>query len=197
MQTMEHKLFHGQFTPEDLAEYLQIHFNRGNLMVQKIQYEDGLGIQIKTRDFHTSGGDTALGVLFKQVEDGVSVQVGQQNWAGIAASIGYSALATFLNPVNLLGRLDDIAQDVEYLQLTDEVWKVLESGARALGSGFELSAKLRRISCEYCGAANPVGNATCTACGAPMGAQQPITCRHCGFIIPEKATVCPNCRNKL
>lgn len=194
---MEHKIFHGQFSPEELAECLQIHFNRGNLVVQRIEYEDGLGVQIKTREFRTSGGDTALGIFLKKVEDGVSVQVGQQNWVGIAASIGYSALATFINPVNLLGRLDDIAQDVEYLQLTDEVWKVLESNARALGSGYELSEKLRRIACEYCGAANQAGSATCVACGAPMGAVQPFSCKYCGFILLEKTAVCPNCKRNL
>ncbi len=194
---MEQKIFHGQFTPEDLAECLQIHFNRGNLEVQKIEYEDGLGIQIKTSDFHTSGGKTALGVILRRVEDGVSVQVGQQDWAGIAASLGYSALATFINPANLLSRLDDIAQDVEYMQLTDEVWKVLETNARALGSGFDLSEKLRRITCEYCGAANPIGAATCVACGAPMGSAQPISCKNCGYIIFEKTDVCPNCKRRL
>ncbi len=197
MQSMEHKIFHGQFKPEDLAESLQLHFNRGNLEVQKIDYEDGVGIQIKTRDFRTSGGETALGVVFRQVEDGISVQVGQQAWGGIAASLGYSALAAFINPANLLSRLDDIAQDVEYMQLTDEVWKVLETNARTLGSGYELSEKLRRITCEYCGAANPVGTATCIACGAPMGSVQPITCRYCGYVINENTTICPNCKKKL
>ncbi|MGV8024950.1 MAG: zinc ribbon domain-containing protein [Anaerolineaceae bacterium] len=194
---MEQKIFHGQFSPEELAECIQIHFNRGNLVVQKIEYEDGLGIQIKTRDFHTSGGDTALGISLKKVEDGVSVQVGQQTWVGIAASLGYSALAAFLNPVNLLNRLDDIAQDVEYMQLTDEVWKVIETNALALGSGYELSEKLHRITCEYCGAANPAGEPTCVACGAPMGSVQPRSCKNCGYIILDHAVVCPNCKRKL
>ncbi len=194
---MEHKIFHGQFSPEELAECLQVHFNRGNLTVQKVEYEDGLGVQIKTREFRTSGGDTALGIFLKKVEDGVSVQIGQQNWVGIAASIGYSAFATFINPVNLLNRLDDIAQDVEYMQLSNEVWKVLETNARALGSGYELSERLHRIACEYCGAANPAGMPTCIACGAPMGSVQPTSCKNCGYIILDHVSVCPNCKSKL
>ena len=194
---MEHKIFHGQFTPDELAECLLIHFNRGNLNVQKIAYDDGIGIQIKTRVNPSSGGDTALGIYFREVEDGISVQVGQQAWLGIAASLGYSALATVLNPANILHRLDDIAQDVEYLQLTDEVWKVLESNARALGSGYELSDRLRRITCEFCGVANPAGEPTCIACGAPMGNAQPTSCKHCGFILTHQDTVCPNCKNRV
>ncbi|NMB63019.1 MAG: zinc ribbon domain-containing protein [Chloroflexi bacterium] len=194
---MEHRIFHGQFSSTELVECLQIHFNRGNLLVQKVDYDDGVGIQIKTRDHPTSGGDTALGIYLKQVEDGVSVQVGQQTWLGIAASLGYSALATFLNPANILNRLDDIAQDVEYLQLSDEVWKVLEANARSLGSGYELSERLRRIKCPYCEAANRVGTPTCIACGAPLGNTQPISCSHCGFIVTSQQVTCPNCKKRL
>ncbi|HAF61595.1 MAG TPA: hypothetical protein DCK95_04645 [Anaerolineaceae bacterium] len=194
---MEQKIFHGQFSSEDLAECLQIHFNRGNLLVQRVEYEDGIGIQIKTRTQPSSGGDTALGIHFRKVEDGISVQVGQQTWLGIAASLGYSALATIINPANLLNRLDDIAQDVEYLQLTDEVWKVLETNARSLGSGYELSEKLKRIKCDYCDAANPSGSPTCVACGAPMGNLQPRSCLNCGFIIINYEKTCPNCKKKL
>ena len=194
---MEQRIFHGNFTSDELAECLQIHFNRGNLLVQRIEYEDGIGIQIKTRTQPSSGGNTALGIHFREVEDGISVQVGQQTWLGIAASLGYSALATILNPTNLLHRLDDIAQDVEYLQLTEEVWKILETNARSLGSGYELSERLKRIQCEYCNAANPSGAPTCVACGAPMGNLQPRSCPHCGYIIVDHEIICPNCRKKI
>ncbi len=194
---MEQKFFHGQFSAEELSECLLIHFNRGNLLVQKIKQDEGVAIQIKTRSNPTSGGNTALGIYFTDVEDGVAVQVGQQTWFGVAASLGYSAIATFLNPANLLHRLDDIAQDVEYLQLTDEVWKVLQANARALGSGFELSERLRRIKCEYCDVANPTGSPTCIACGAPMGNAQPTSCPHCGYIITSNETVCPNCKRSV
>jgi len=60
-------------------------------------------------------------VLIQKVEDGVSVQAGQQAWLGVAASLGYTALAALRNPFTLLGRLDDLAQDVEYIQLSDNI----------------------------------------------------------------------------
>jgi hypothetical protein len=194
---MEQRVFHGQFEPEDLARTLLVHFNRGNLEVQKIGSGDNLAVQIKTRDLRTSGGETALGVSLQSVEDGVMVQVGQQAWFGIVASLGLSALAAFRNPLNLLHRLDDLAQDIEYVQLTDEVWRVLESNAKALGSGYELSERIKRITCEYCLTANSTGAPSCIACGAPMGNLQPITCIYCGYLITRTQKNCPNCKRAV
>jgi len=194
---MEQKIYHGNFTPDDLAECLLVHFNRGNLRVQKLGSDDRVAVQIQTRERRTSGGETALGITFQAVEDGVSVQVGEQSWFGVAASLGYSALAAIRNPFTLLHRIDDIAQDLEYVQLTDEVWKVLCANAKALGSGYELSDRLRRIVCEYCRTANPAGAPNCIACGAPMGDVQPVTCKNCGFVVLNTEQICPNCKARL
>ncbi len=194
---MEQRVFHGQFKPDDLAQCLIVHFNRGNLEVQKVGTGDNLAVQIKTRDYHTSGGETALGVSFQAIEDGVMVQIGQQAWFGVAASLGLSALATLRNPLNLLHRLDDIAQDIEYVQLTDEVWRVIESNAKALGSGYELSERLKRVTCEYCLTANPTGAPNCIACGAPLGKMQPTTCKHCGYLLDPHDRICPNCKQAV
>lgn len=194
---MEQKIFHGQFTEEELAECLLVHFNRGNLQVQKIGESNNLAVQIKTRESRTSGGETALGISFQKVEDGVMVRVGQQAWFGIAASLGLSALAALRNPLNLLHRLDDIAQDIEYVQLTEEVWKVLESNAKALGSGYELSERLKRVTCGYCLTANYTGAPSCDACGAPLGNLQPFTCRNCGYLLFSHDRFCPNCKKPI
>jgi hypothetical protein len=191
---MEQRIFHGEFSPEDLANALLVNFSRGNLQVHKLVNGNNLSVQIKTRDVRTSGGETALGVTFQTVEDGVLVQVGQQTWAGIAASLGVSALAALRNPLNLIHRIDDIAQDIEYIHLTEEVWKVLESNAKAIGSGYELSERLKRVMCDYCQTANPAGAPSCIACGAPLGHLQPITCKYCGYILKKNDRFCPNCK---
>lgn len=193
---MEQRIFHGLFDPDKFAEILLVNFNRGNLIVQKFENNGNISVQIKTRDGRTSGGSTDLGIIFQPVEDGILVQIGQQAWAGIAASLGASAVAALLNPLNLLHRLDDIAQDFEYIQLNDEVWKVLESNAKALGSGYELSDKLKRAMCEYCQTTNPAGESGCIACGAPLGYLQPRTCRHCGFFLESNEKYCPNCKQQ-
>ena len=190
---METKILHGNILPKDVSQSLIASFNHGNLQVQQIGDGDQIAVQISTNEWARSGGNTALSILLQKVEDGISVQIGQQQWMGIAASIGYTALATLLNPINLLNRLDDLAQDIEYLHLKEEAWKVIDSTARSLGAGYELSERLKRLTCEFCGTANPAGEPHCIACGAPSGGSQPLTCQYCGFVITHKEKFCPNC----
>ncbi len=194
---MEQRIYHGNISPEVLAQNLIAHFNRGNFQVQQIGTGSQIAVQIATRDFHTSGGQTALSVKIQNVEDGICVQVGNQAWYGIAASLGLTALAALQNPFTLLGRLDDIAQDLESIQLVEEVWRVVDETAHAMGAAFDLSEKLRRITCSYCGSANPVGESTCIACGAPLGGDQPRTCKSCGYVLTRDGRFCPNCGKQL
>jgi DNA-directed RNA polymerase subunit RPC12/RpoP len=190
---MDQRIYHGKITPADIANNLVGYFNRGNLRVQQFVNGNQTTVQIATSSRPISGGQTALSILLQSVEDGVSVQMGQQAWLGVAASLGFTALAAFQNPLSLLGRLDDLAQDIEDIQLTDQVWKVIDDTARAMGTGYELSDRLRRLVCQYCYTANPVGESNCIACGAPLGDVQPSTCPHCGFAIIHNELICPNC----
>ena len=190
---MNQRIFHGNFTAQTLAVCLISFFNHGNLKVQVIGENPTVIVQIASSDQSTSGGQTALSILLQNVEDGVAVQMGQQDWLGVAASLGFTALATFRNPFNFLGRIDDLAQDIENLQLSDEVLKVLEGNAKALGTGYELTNRLQRYVCEYCNVANPPGEPTCIACGAPLGNMQPSTCKNCGFLLVKEDSLCPNC----
>lgn len=173
------------------------HFNQGNLKVQKIGEGSKITVQIATRKNPSSGGQTALSIRLQTVEDGVSVEVGKQAWLGIAASLGVSALYAIKNPMNLLHRLDDIAQDIESLSISEEIWKVLDNTAQSLGTGMELSKRLKRLECAHCSTANPVGESRCIACGAPLGGVQPDTCKHCGFVINRGEKICPNCKKRI
>lgn len=194
---MEQKVFHGDFTSNDLASILVLHFNRGNLEVQKIGSEDRVAVQIRSKNHAKSGGQTAIGVSFENFEDGVAVSIGEQQWLGIAASLGFSALAAIKNPFNLLHRIDDIAQDLEYLNLTDEIWRVLITNIKTMNGGYTLSRRLQSIACEYCLSANPVGAPGCLSCGAPLGHSQPRTCKKCGYVILNSENRCPNCKNRV
>ncbi|NMB88792.1 MAG: zinc ribbon domain-containing protein [Chloroflexi bacterium] len=194
---MDQRIYHGQFKPVDLANILIAHFNRGNLRVQQVGNGNQISVQIATTAVPASGGQTALSVNFQKVEDGVLVQIGKQAWLGIAASLGQTAISAMRNPFSLLGRLDDLAQDVENLTLTNEVWSVIDAGARSIGTGHELSERLQRVVCEYCNTANPPGEPRCIACGAPLGDNQPVTCKRCGFVIQPTDKVCPNCQQPL
>jgi DNA-directed RNA polymerase subunit RPC12/RpoP len=131
------------------------------------------------------------------VEDGVHVRLGSQQWLGVAASLGFTALALLQNPVSLIGRLDDLAQDYASLQLSARIWQTLERAAQNLGASFELSERLRRLTCPYCDTANPVGEPSCVACGAPLGPAQPVACPKCGFVTDAGSTRCPNCSQRL
>lgn len=194
---MEQRVLHGNITPHDIAQALIARFNRGNLRAQQLGDEDQVIVQIATRQGASSGGQTATTITIQAIEDGVNVAIGKQNWLGVAASLGTTALAAIRNPFNLLGRLDDLAQDIENLQVNQQVWETITNLAQAIGATYELSERLRRVVCEYCTTANPVGEPNCIACGAPLGLSQPRTCPNCGFVIKADEGVCPNCRKPL
>ena len=194
---MERRIFHGNIKPNDIAHALLAEFNRGNLLAQVVGNQEKMAVQIATRMGTASGGSTALTISLQTIEDGIMVELGQQAWLGVAASLGQTALSALRNPFSLLGRLDDLAQDIESMQLNEKTWRVIEASVKTLGASYALSARLSRIACDYCGSANLVGEANCLACGAPLGAAQPTTCHHCGFVVSLNETICPNCSTKL
>ncbi|GAB4503759.1 MAG: hypothetical protein Fur0043_07510 [Anaerolineales bacterium] len=194
---MGRRIFHGTLSPADIAQALLAEFNRGNFRAQVLGHSDKLAVQIGTRLGASSGGQTALTVTLQKVADGIMVEMGQQAWLGVAASLGQTAFSVLRNPWNLLGRLDDLAQDIESLQLSENVWQVIARSTAAAGASHELSERLRRVVCDYCRVANPIGEPTCIACGAPLGEAQPDTCPHCGFTVSRHETRCPNCGKSL
>jgi DNA-directed RNA polymerase subunit RPC12/RpoP len=195
--TATQRTFHGNITPQDFAGALNAEFNRGNLRVRQVGRGDGIMVQITSPSLPTSGGTTALTVFLQDIEDGVTVQLGQQEWLGVAASLGKTALMAFRNPLSILGRFDDVAQDISALQLSDRIWQTITQTADQLGASFELSERLRRLVCPYCTTANPVGAPHCSACGAPLGSVQPITCPNCGYVTDAGTSVCPQCQHPL
>jgi hypothetical protein len=197
IENMDRQIFHGNIEPNDIAHALMAEFNRGNLHAQIVGQQDRIAVQIATRMGSMSGGQTALTVNMQTVEDGVMIELGKQEWLGVAASIGQTAWSALRNPFSLLGRLDDLAQDIESIQLSEKVWRTIDKTVAALGASHTLSDRLARIACDYCGAANPLGEASCLSCGAPMGDAHPTTCPNCGFVVTPEETTCPNCDQKL
>jgi RNA polymerase subunit RPABC4/transcription elongation factor Spt4 len=190
---MDRHVFHGNITPADVAQALMAEFNQGNTQTQILGESENLTVQIASSLFSRSGGKTAISVNIQQIEDGVMIQVGQQQWLGVAASLGQTAISALLNPLNLLGRLDDIAQDVSSLQMNEKIWQIIANIVRSTGARQELSDRLTSVTCEYCASANPVGASTCAACGAPLGRSQPKTCPKCGYVLAYDQKFCPNC----
>lgn len=191
------KIFHGNLKPKNFASALIAEFNHGNLQAQQLVSCNQIIVQITTRNVRQSGGHTAVTVTLEETPDGVAIDVGRQSWFGLAASLGSTALLALRNPLTLLGRLDDVAQDIESLQITDRIWEMVESVAYAAGATFELSERLRRLICEHCDTANPIGEPRCIACGAPLGYVQPKTCINCGYVINNDEIICPNCKSTI
>lgn len=191
------KIFHGNIQPVDFADALIAEFNHANMRAQQLGDDNEIVVQISTRDYRRSGGDTAITVTLAKVSDGVAIDIGRQSWLGIAASLGSTAFSALRNPISLLGRLDDVAQDIESLQIKDRIWEVVENVAYTAGASFELSERLRRLVCDYCDTANPIGEPSCIACGAPLGKSQPTTCSYCGFVVSYNEEICPNCKQPL
>jgi hypothetical protein len=194
---MDRYTFHGPITVKDLAAALIAEFNHGQLRAQVLGDDQVSVVQITTVRQPSSGGRTALSVHLSKVEDGVQVQIGQQEWLGVAASLGQTALGALLRPATLLARLDDLAVDIHSLQLKDQVQDTIGRIAKAAGASFQLSERLRRLTCDFCSTANPVGEPHCIACGAPLGPAQPKTCPHCGFVTSSDEILCPECGKKL
>jgi hypothetical protein len=168
-------------------------FSRGNMRAQQIGAGDQVMVQIATAHGATSGGKTGLSVSIQRIEDGVTVALGQQEWLGTAASLAQTGLSALLNPWSLIGRLDDLAQDISALALSEQIWTAVEKHARAAGAAKEISDRLRTVVCPNCATANPVGAPRCVACGAPLGEVQPLACKSCGNVMPPGSKFCSNC----
>lgn len=194
---MNQQTYHGDIQPDEMAAALVAAFHQGNLTAQQIGRGEKVMVQIAVREYAQSGGKAALSVTIQKVEDGVSVALGQQEWFGAAASLGQTAIMTLQNPWSLIGRLDDIAQDVTSLTLSDKVWSAIEKFAQAAQVTKTISDRLQTVTCPYCSTANKVGAPECENCGGPLGEAQPVSCPKCGNVMPSKSKFCANCGTVL
>lgn len=196
-QDNDKRIFHGNLTPDVLANALAGQFHTGPIKTRILGTRDHRIIQIATTERPASGGHTSLAIHLLKVEDGVMVQIGDQEWLGIAASLGKTVLSALWNPINLLGRLDDIAQDIDSMQLKERIWETIQQTAESLGASTQISERLRRLSCPYCDTANQVGAPNCIACGGPLGSIHPVACPQCGYVVRQEDTTCPQCKARL
>jgi hypothetical protein len=190
---MEQRTYHGNLNPQNLADALLATFNQGDLRALQRGRGKNIIVQIGSAQMRRSGGSTAISVHLTHVEDGVHIQLGEQQWLGVAASLGKTALMALIRPATLIGRLDDVAQDISSLGLADRIMETIQRRAEAMGASHEISQRLRRLICPYCSTANPVGDPHCLACGGPLGFDQPVACNNCGYVSEGGTTICPEC----
>jgi hypothetical protein len=194
---MEQRSFHGEIDPDNLAQALVAAFNQGNLIAQQMGAGEKVMVQIARRRGAQSGGNVSLAITIQKHADGVTVAQSEKEWLGVAASLGQTALSALQNPWNILNRLDDLAQDVTSLQLTEKVWEVVEKIARTANVTKTISERLQAVACPYCGAANELKAPNCVSCGGPLGDVQPTGCPKCGNVMPPKSKFCANCGTAL
>ena len=191
---MEQRTYRGDIEPGGLADTLVARFNHGDLMAQKVLGQDGhVLVQIATRDWGWGAARSALSVGVAPVEGGVRVTLGQQQWMDAAASLAITGLGALVNPLSLLGRIDDLARDVGKLTLPQKVWEAVEYYVDSVGAKLGMSEKQIVVTCPYCGVGNPIGVGVCSACGGSLAEAQPIACPKCGFISPNDARFCSRC----
>lgn len=190
---MDQRTYHGRVGTDELAQALVAAFNQGNLRAQQVGTGDRVMVQIATRDWRGSGGQAALAVSIARIEGGVTVSLGQHEWLGAAANLLQTGLMAFFNPVSLLNRIDDVAQDVNSFSLPAQVWTVVDKYCQSIGAAMAISERLQSVACPYCGVANNVGEGKCSACGGPLGAAQPRLCGNCGNVVRPTSKFCDNC----
>jgi DNA-directed RNA polymerase subunit RPC12/RpoP len=195
---MEQRTYRGDIEPGGLADALVARFNHGDLMAHKIVGQDGhILVQIATRDWGWGAARSALSAGVAPVEGGVRVTLGQQQWMDAAASLAITGLGALVNPLSLLGRIDDLARDVGKLTLPQKVWEAVEYYVDSVGAKLGMSEKQIVVTCPYCGVGNPVGAGVCSACGGSLAEAQPIACPKCGFISSNDALFCSRCGTRL
>jgi len=190
---MDQRAYHGDIGIDELADLLVAAFDQGNLRAQRVGSATRAMVQIATREWRGRGGQAALTVTISRIPDGVMVALGQHEWLGAAASLLQTGLMGLLNPISLITRLEDIAQDVNSFSLPTQVWAVVDKYCRSVGAFLAMSERLRSVVCPYCGVGNTVGQGSCSACGAPLGDSQPRTCPRCGNVMAHRSRYCDIC----
>lgn len=197
-EKVEQRAYHGEISPEDLARTLVLRFNEGETRAHAIKGEAGRAvIQIQNRRVEFGDPNTAVTVQVSPTKTGITVAVSEQKLLGVAADMAKSGVKAWLNPLNLLGELDDIARNVRWMGLRTEIWKAVDEYCQAQGSGRGAAGLLLNVVCPYCGTPNDVGTQTCAACKAPLAEAQPIVCGRCGFLNQPEGSLCINCGAKL
>lgn len=186
---MEQRTYHGKITPDELAQALAARFNSDDMSASVSGDEDKLLVSISSSGWQ--GGKTALPVGISAVSGGVLVTVGQHDVLGVAADLVQTGLAALVNPMTVIGEIDDVARNVERLNLPRLVWETVDHYASSVGAG--LTPDPVAVICPYCGVQSPIGQPKCESCGASLATVQPITCSRCGKLLAADLKFCTRC----
>ncbi|MDH7488204.1 MAG: zinc ribbon domain-containing protein [Anaerolineae bacterium] len=191
------RTYWGKISADGLARALVAHFNTPTSRAQMTGDGTRILVQITNRQVEHSDPTTALTVGIVQDSDSITVTMGRQKWIGIAADLARTGIMALINPSYLLNELDNVARNVDWLSLRDQVWAVIDQYCQSVGGSLGIPEELKQVACPYCGVGNPIGQPKCSACGAPLGEYQPITCPKCGYLVPWSKRFCTRCGASL
>jgi len=197
-ESVEQRAYHGEIDPSDLAQALVLRFNEGETRAHYMKGQAGRAVvQIQNRQREYGDPTTAVTVHISPTKTGITVSVSEQKVLSVAADMAKTGLQAWLNPVRLLGEIDDIARNVRWLGMRSEVWKAVDEYCRTQGSARGAAGILANVICPYCGTPNDIGAQNCKSCRAPLAEAQPIVCGRCGFMNEPQADFCVNCSARL
>jgi len=194
---MNERQFRGNITPGNLADALVTQFNRGDYRAKKTGRGAQALVQISTNRRRRGEPDTAVAVTITPTPDGVKVSMGEPQWLDIAADLVQTGLGALLNPWSLVHEVDDVARNVQDLNLPQEIWATVDQYARTVGSRPALPPEPVAVTCPYCRTGNEIGEGRCVSCGAPLGDAQPVRCPSCNRLLPAGTARCPKCGERL
>lgn len=197
---MEQRVYHGNIRPEELAQVLLDDWDRDDTVAQALEAEDGIIVQIgqRTAGWFSDEPHQALTLSIEQLDDGVQVTMGQQQWyKGGGGQIMVGGLIGFF-PFFFsfpLGQGQQNADGEIDQSLPGQIWQSIERYTNQGGAATGPTRRLSMITCPNCGVSNPAEAQHCSACGTALGA--PISCPNCGRSNPAYANFCIHCGTAL
>jgi DNA-directed RNA polymerase subunit RPC12/RpoP len=187
------RTYWGKISADGLARALVENFNTPDSRAQMTGDRSRILVQIGNRRMESADPTTAITVGIVQDEDSITVTMGQQKWMGLAADLAKTGIMALINPWYLLNELDDVARNVDWLTMRNDVWQAIDGYCQAVGGSLGVPAEVKYVACPYCRSTNPIGQAKCSTCGAPLGDYQPVTCPKCGYLLVWNKRFCTRC----
>jgi len=193
MGKVEQRAYHGQIEVEPMAQALAAQFDTGTTHARWLKLENGAAlVQVWSRRVERDDPVAMLTLRLTPSATGIVATMSEERVEGVFLDLVKTGVKALLQPLSLLGELDDVARNIQQLRLRDAVWEAVEQYCRE-EEATKGGGPMAHVVCPYCGTPNPVGQLTCSACHAPLAEVQPIACPRCGFLNDPENARCVQC----
>ncbi len=204
---MEQRIYHGNISPDALADYLVGMFNQGydGTVAQKVGQGNQVLVQIGLLSHSGRRIRHSIGVSIYRTPDGVSVATGQANWFD-DPGLGGSLIGALYWPPLLLFPL---ARGINSYALYQDIWQAIDTYCAQVGAMQGNVTTAHAVYCHNCGVVNNEGDQVCRMCGTSLyvAQQKPqpptyqptqgdVVCPRCGQTV-SAGNFCNNCAAPL